>query len=62
MALENVIAYGVVLGLPLWLVAEEVLHRVGSRLAWRERGAAPSSAPTGLERRDPEGAPVHARG
>ena len=27
MALENLIAYAVVLGLPLWLVAEELLHR-----------------------------------
>lgn len=66
MALENVIAYAVVLGLPLWLVAEEILHRIASRLAGRERGApavdgaAPSPALTGLERRAPEGAHAHA--
>ena len=66
MALENVIADAGVLGLPLWLVAEEILHRLGPRLAGRSRGApavngaAPSPAPTGLERRAPEGAPAHA--
>lgn len=31
MALENVIAYVVVLGLPIWLVAEELIHRFGAR-------------------------------
>jgi hypothetical protein len=52
MALENVIAYAVVLGLPLWLVTEEILHRFASRPARRERGASavhgavPSPAPT----------------
>jgi hypothetical protein len=65
MALENVIAYAVVLGLPLWLVAEEIVHRIAPRLKGRERGApafegAATPAPTSLERRAPEGAPVHA--
>ena len=32
MGLENLIAYGVVFGVPLWLVTEEVLHRVGPHL------------------------------
>lgn len=32
MGLENWITYGAVLGLPLWLVAEEILHRVGPAL------------------------------
>ena len=32
MGLENLIAYGVVFGVPLWLVAEELLHRVGPSL------------------------------
>jgi hypothetical protein len=55
MALENVIAYAIVLGLPLWLVAEEIFHRFAPRLARRERGApavhsaASSPAPTSLE-------------
>jgi hypothetical protein len=55
MALENLIAYAIVLGLPIWLVAEEILHRFASRLARSERGApavngvAPSTAQTGLE-------------
>ena len=32
MGLENLVAYGVVFGVPLWLVTEEVLHRVGPHL------------------------------
>jgi hypothetical protein len=32
MGLEILIAYGVVFGVPLWLVTEELLHRVGPRL------------------------------
>ena len=31
MGLENLIAYSVVFGVPLWLVTEELLHRVGPR-------------------------------
>jgi len=30
MALETMIAYAAVLGLPLWLVVEELLHRFAS--------------------------------
>lgn len=48
MVLENVIAYVIVLGLPFWLVAEEILHRFASRPASRS-GVAPSTAQTGLE-------------
>ena len=32
MGLENLISYGVVFGVPLWLVTEELLHRVSPRL------------------------------
>jgi len=31
MALENLIAYAVALGLPLWLVVEEIRHRAVPR-------------------------------
>jgi hypothetical protein len=67
MALENLIAYVIVLSLPLWLVAEELVHRVGPRLARRVRrasatGRASSPASTSGERRAPEGAPAHAHG
>ena len=31
MALENVIAYAFALGLPLWLVIEEIRHRMAPR-------------------------------
>jgi hypothetical protein len=68
MALENLIAYVIVLSLPLWLVAEELIHRFGPRLARRVRkasaaaGRESSPAPTSVERRAPEGAPAHAHG
>jgi hypothetical protein len=49
MGLENLIAYGVVFGVPLWLVTEEVLHRVGPPLkvafTVRVRQHAPKNAP-----------------
>jgi hypothetical protein len=32
MELENLIAYAAVFGVPLWLVTEELLHRVGPHL------------------------------
>jgi hypothetical protein len=53
MGLENLIAYGVVFGVPLWLVTEELLHRVGPRL---------KAAPVGvrLRHRAPKSAPAHA--
>ena len=54
MALVNVIAYMIVFGLPIWLVAEEIAHRVASM---RQAGAA---AAAGLERRAPEGVGAHA--
>jgi len=53
MALENLIAYAVVLGLPLWLVAEELVHR----FAPRHRGAAGApvkAAAPNVDRRAPE--------
>jgi hypothetical protein len=49
MGLENLIAYGVVFGVPFWLVTEEVLHRVGPHLkaafTVRVRQHAPKNAP-----------------
>jgi len=53
MALENLIAYAVALGLPLWLVVEEIRHRAVPR---REAEAA---APA-LKRRAAEGASARA--
>ena len=53
MGLENLIAYGVVFGVPLWLVTEELLHRAGPhlkavalrvRLRPRARKSAPAHA------------------
>ena len=52
MGLENLITYGVVFGLPLWLVAEEVLHRVSPH----RKGAMEVS----LRRGAPKRVPVHA--
>ena len=51
MGLENLIAYGVVFGVPLWLVTEELLHRVGPHLKAaavrvRLRQGAPKRAPS----------------
>lgn len=43
MALANVIAYAVVFGLPIWLVAEELFHRAAAK-----RAAAPAAAPAEL--------------
>ncbi len=54
MTLENLTAYMVVFGLPILLVAEEMVHRFG--LLRR----APAVAPAGLVRRAPEGARAHA--
>jgi len=53
MALANLIAYVVVFGLPIWLVAEEIAHRVASV---RKAEAATAA---GLERRAPEGVRAH---
>ena len=64
MALVNLIAYVVVFGLPMWLVTEEIVHRL---LAARKvevpapvPSAAPAAASAGLERRAPEAARAHA--
>jgi len=54
MALANLIAYVVVFGLPIWLVAEEIAHRVTSMRRVEAAAAA------GLERRAPEGVRAHA--
>ncbi len=54
MSLANLVAYVVVFGLPIWLVAEEIVHRLNSM-----RKAA-AVAPAALERRAPEGARVRA--
>ena len=50
MALANFIAYVVVFGLPILLVAEEIVHRFG---AMRK---APALVPARLRRRAPTGA------
>ena len=52
MGLENLVAYGVVFGVPLWLVTEEVLHRVGPHLK--------AAFTVRLGHRAPKNAPVHA--
>jgi len=56
MALENLIAYVVALGLPLWLVVEEIHHRAVPR---REAEAAAAAAPA-LRQRAAEGASARA--
>ena len=53
MGLDNLIAYGVVFGLPLWLVAEELLHRVAPVLKT-------AATKVHLRQRSPERAPAHA--
>ncbi|HYS17622.1 MAG TPA: hypothetical protein VET45_11930 [Candidatus Binatia bacterium] len=64
MELENLIAYAVVLGLPLWLVAEELLYRFAA--GRKAQATVKVEMPTAtvkradLERRAPEGASVHA--
>jgi hypothetical protein len=58
MTMVNLIAYAVVFGLPIWLVAEEVAHRL---VPFRKSHASVSaSAPAGRERRAPETARAHA--
>jgi hypothetical protein len=53
MGLENLIGYTVVFGVPLWLVTEELLHRVGPYF----RAA---TVRVGLRQRAPKSAPAHA--
>lgn len=64
MALVNLIGYVVVFGLPIWLVAEEIVHRLvlvrKVEVPAPARVATPIATRTGLERRAPEGARVHA--
>jgi hypothetical protein len=57
MALANVIAYAVVFGLPIWLVAEELIHRAAKRAAV---AATPAAVPAELERRATGRVRVHA--
>jgi len=58
MTLVNVIAYVVVFGLPIWLLGEEILHRLVP--IRKSRAAAPASAPAGRERRAAGAARAHA--
>ena len=61
MTLVNVIAYVVVFGLPIWLVTEEIVHRLGRVVAFRRSEAAtPAAAPAARERHAPEGVRAHA--
>ena len=53
-ALANVIAYVVVFGLPIWLVAEEIAHRLSAMR--RARALAPAT----VGHRAPHGVRVHA--
>ena len=55
MALANVIAYAVVFGLPVWLVAEELIHRAPAK-----RAAGPAAVPAETGRRAPDGVRAHA--
>jgi hypothetical protein len=59
MALEHLVAYAVLVGLPLWLVVEEVVHRFASRPKPQRatRPAVKGTAPT--ERRAAERAAAH---
>ena len=54
MVLAKLIAYVVVFGLPIWLVAEEIAHRFA---AMRRTQAL---APATVDRRAPQGVRVHA--
>jgi hypothetical protein len=58
MALANVIAYAVVFGLPIWLVAEELIHRAAAKRA--APAATPAAVPAELGRRTPGGMRAHA--
>jgi len=58
MTLVNVVAYVVVFGLPIWLVAEEVVYRFASFR--KSEAAAPAAAAAGRERHAPEGVRAHA--
>jgi hypothetical protein len=64
MALVHLIGYVVVFGLPIWLVAEEIVHRLvlvrKVEVPEPARVAAPTATRAGLERRAPERARAHA--
>jgi hypothetical protein len=64
MALTNLIAYAVVFGLPIWLVVEEIAHRLAVPRRAPElrpaRSAVPTAPPSDLGRRAPEGVRAHA--
>ena len=64
MALASLIAYVVVFGLPIWLVTEEIVHRLLAARKVEGPAPVPAAAPVatsaGLERRAPEGARAHA--
>jgi len=64
MTLVNLIAYVVVFGLPIWLVTEEIAHRLLAARKVEVPAPAPAAAraatSAGLERRAPEGARAHA--
>jgi hypothetical protein len=64
MALINLIAYVVVFGLPIWLVTEEIVHRLLAARTVEVPAPVPSAAAAAasadLERRAPEGARAHA--
>jgi len=54
MALATAIAYVVVFGLPIWLVAEEIAHRFSAMR--RSQALVPAT----VNRRAPQGVRVHA--
>ena len=58
MAPANLIAYVVVFGLPLWLLAEELICRFAAKR--NVEAAAASAVPADRERRAPEPARAHA--
>ena len=56
--MANVIAYAVVFGLPIWLVAEELIHRAAAKRA--AVAASPAAVPAELGRRATGRVRVHA--
>ena len=62
MALANLLAYLVVFGLPIWLVAEEIAHRLAMKRQADALATAQTTAatPSSLERRAAEGVRAHA--
>jgi hypothetical protein len=62
MALANLLAYLVAFGLPIWLVAEEIAHRLAMKREADALAPALTTAATraGLERRAAEGVRAHA--